>query len=86
MLRSFGLWPQRDQFILDYSDSQSQGLPELAKLFFFPPLPSPHPYLPVGVQASLTGNTFLCNLPWQGENISIKGLRQTSLVLDNLSE
>lgn len=37
---------------------------------------------------ALTGNTFLCNLPWQGENISIKqGLpRQTSLVLDNLSD
>lgn len=37
---------------------------------------------------ALTGNTFLCNLPWQGENISIKRrlLWQTSLVLDNLSD
>ena len=37
---------------------------------------------------ALTGNTFLCNLPWQGENISIKQRlpRQTSLVLDNLSD
>lgn len=43
---------------------------------------------PVVSQAALTGNTSLCNLPWQGENISIKWRlpRQTSLVLDNLSD
>lgn len=43
---------------------------------------------PVVRQTALTGNTFLCNLPWQGENISIKRRlpRQTSLVLDNLSD
>lgn len=35
-----------------------------------------------------TGNTFLCNLPWRGENISIKRRLpwQTGLVLDKLSD
>ena len=53
---------------------------------FFPPHISHLP--PVVRQAALTGNTFLCNLPWQGENISIKRRlqRQTSSAPDKPSD
>lgn len=62
-------------------NSGSQGFTgstsNCALLFFYTHLPF-----------TLTGNIFLCNLPWQGENISIKQRLpwQTSLVWDNLPD
>lgn len=59
-------WPQRDQLIAYHSVSHGLHLPVWASfsadLTFLPNHPS----------SALTGSTFLYNLPWQGENISIK--------------
>lgn len=65
-----------------HSDSQVPRLPDQTRYFY-----TSHIFPPVVSQAALTGNTSLCNLPWQGENVSIKQrlLRQTGSVLDNLS-
>lgn len=73
------LWPQRDQ-LTGRSDSQGPCLPEQPCFFYTS-------HISVLRQAALTGNSFLSNLPWQGENISIKRMlpRQTSSVQDNLS-
>lgn len=80
-LGPWSLAPKRS-INLDHSDLQSSCLSFPVSNF------STHLTPPAVRQGSLTSNTFLCNLSWQGENISIKMSqpRQTGLVLDNLSD